>query len=88
MTNHIKTNNPNYFTLVEAKLKIGKRIRTQTEFSGVPIGTIGTVTGYHNYSKDQIGLDITWNIANRPIPLVDGFDKREYYQFLKECPGV
>jgi hypothetical protein len=33
------------FTAQEANEKIGKVIRTLREFSGVPIGTSGTVTG-------------------------------------------
>jgi hypothetical protein len=81
------TINSNYFTLSEAKLKIGKKVRTQMEFQNVPVGTVGVVTDSHNYSKDQLGLDVTWCIPGRNPSIVDGFDKREYYQFLKECPS-
>lgn len=71
----------NYFTKSEARSKIGKRIKTNREFSGVPVNTCGTVVGMYKYagSKD-CGLNITWD----GLHLIDGFSKDEYEAFLEE----
>jgi len=76
-----------HFTYSGALDKQGKKIRTLQEFSGVPAGTTGTVTGmYHRFSskENNYGLDISWDLPDRLRPLVDGFSKDEYEEFLEE----
>ena len=77
-----------YFTAVEVMKKLGQKIRTKVAFSGVPKGTTGTVTG--SYGEKEKRLDITWDLPctadgiPRQKPLVDGFRKDEYEEFLEE----
>jgi hypothetical protein len=72
------------FTDVEVESKIGKKIRTNHEFSGVPLGTTGTVLRSYEYSDGGFGLEIQWDLKGRMKPLVDGFSKDEYDEFLEE----
>lgn len=72
-----------YFTKSEADKKVGTKIRTLREFSGVPQYTTGKVTGTYEVTEG-CGLDITWDIAHTFKPLTDGFSKDEYDQFLQE----
>ena len=74
-----------YFTKAEADAKTGKKIRSRWAFSGVPLGTMGKVTGkYESGETNQFGLDITWDLPYTYKPLVDGFSKDEYDEFLEE----
>lgn len=64
--------------------KVGQRVRTLVEFSGVPRGTIGQVIqadpGHGGYT-----LAIQWELPERRAkPLVDWFTKNEYARFLEE----
>jgi len=76
---------PAYFTRQEAGGKVGQRIATLVDFSGVPQGTTGRVL-----RADQAGggyhLAIAWDLPGRSKPLVDWFNRREYYFYLKELP--
>lgn len=74
-----------HFTRREALGKLGKKIKTLRHFSGVPAETTGTVTGMYACGN-SFGLDITWDLPGRARPLVDGFSKDEYEQFLQEIP--
>lgn len=76
-----------YFTAYEVQEKIGKCVKTLREFSGVPSGTIGTVTRSYQAGKAAYGLDITW-LRPGKSSLTDGFSKDEYYQFLVEVEAV
>ena len=63
-----------------AKSKVGKRIRTKVEFSGVPAGTSGQVT-----RADRGTVAIEWALEARiRRPLVGWFTRQEYEQFLEE----
>ena len=75
-----------YFTEEEANEKIGKKIRSLVDYAGVPSGTTGIVLRTYAIGGD-IGLDIRWNLdIDETIyyPLVDGFNKSEYYESLEE----
>lgn len=74
-------------TEAEALARIGKKIRTRREFSGVPVGTTGTVIRPFQFGDGTFGLDIQWDLPGRGRPLVDGFSKEEYEGFLEEVPG-
>lgn len=77
-----------YFTEDEAKEKVGKEIKTRYAFAGVPEGSAGKVTGIFEIpfsSVNRFGVYVTWRIPNAPsIPMIDGFSKDEYEQFLEE----
>jgi hypothetical protein len=72
-----------WFTEDEARAKIGTRIRTRVEFSGVRAGMVGTVIRHYASGRGR-ALDIAWEIPGRSALLVDGFSKDEYQQFLME----
>jgi len=74
-----------YFTQLEALAKQGKQIKSKVEFSGVPKGTIGIVTGMYESNFSRFGISITWSLPNRIYPLVDGFSKRDY-ELVEEIP--
>ena len=61
--------------------KLGQRIRTKVDFSGVPAGTEGIVAQVDNLSK--ITLGIVWDMP-RMVPLVDWFTISEYEDYLDE----
>lgn len=71
-----------YFTLSEARAKQNKKIRSRVEFSGVPKGTTGKVTGMYSCRVGTYGIDVTWDLP-RERPLIDGFSKRDY-ELLEE----
>ncbi len=67
-----------------AQGKIGRRIRTLAEFSGVPRGTIGQVI-QADPSGPGYTLAIQWELPeHRARPLVDWFSRSEYERFLVE----
>lgn len=70
-----------YFTDSEARQKIGKKVRTNVDFAGIPKGTTGKVTGKYTHSDGDVGLDITWDV---PQNITDGFSKDEYDDFIVE----
>jgi len=73
-----------YFSESEAAEKIGKSVRSLRDFSDIPTGTTGTVLRSYKHSNGEIGIDIQWNLPGRRTPLIDGFSKDEYNQFLVE----
>lgn len=69
-----------YFIQEESLVKIGKRIRTDVEFSGVAKGTEGIVS-----EADASGtVAIVWDMPERQKPLMDWFSKTEYEKYLTE----
>jgi hypothetical protein len=70
-----------YFREYEASRKIGRMIKTNIEFSGVPKDTRGMVVDIYPHNKDNWGVSIQWSLDHK---LVDGFSKTEYVQFLEE----
>lgn len=75
-----------YFSQEEALGKVGHKIRTLIEFSGVPKGTTGVVL---EPNDRLVSLPIQWDLPERsygvyPKPLVDWFTKDEYEKFLEE----
>lgn len=73
-----------YFTPTEARDKVGRAIRTKVNFSGVVKGTTGKVVGFYHHTGKSCGVEIQWDLLGRPTPLVDGFSKDEYVEFLEE----
>lgn len=64
--------------------KVGQRVTSLIEFSGVPTGTIGQVIRADK-SGEGYTLAIQWELPGRPgKPLVDWFTKNEYDQYLRE----
>jgi hypothetical protein len=76
--------NHEYFTRVEAEVRVGRRIRTLVAFSGVPRGTTGTVIGADPAGDDGWSLAIRWDIPGRTRMLVDWFSRDEYERYLEE----
>ena len=77
------------FDEATAVAKIGRRIHTLVEFSGVPRDTAGQVIRA-DPSDGGYTLAIQWELAERRAkPLVDWFTQDEYEQFLVEVqPSV
>lgn len=72
------------FTALAGSLKIGQHIRTKVPFSGVPVGTTGTVFRFH-----QGLLSIRWNLGKHgKRPLQDWFSRWEYDKYLEEIGGI
>lgn len=72
------------FAPAQGAAKVGKRVRTLVEFSGVPKGTTGIVTRY-----DEGAVAIAWDLPHRlfgtrTMPLVDWFDRAAYDRYLAE----
>lgn len=57
-----------YFTEEEAQALVGKTIKTRVEWSGVPAGSLGTITRYDPMG-DGYDIAITWDIP-QPGPSV------------------
>ena len=80
-----------FFSEEEALTKVGKRIRTGVEFSGVPRGSVGRVIRADR-ATGGFDLAIAWDLpsavrglrADPTKPLVDWFTKDEYERFLDE----
>lgn len=67
-----------------ALTKVGQRIKTLVEFSGVPRGTLGEVTRADK-SGEGYTLAIQWELPERRgKPLVDWFTRNEYERYLEE----
>ena len=87
--NENKLNEEKYFTEQEANELIGKNVKALREFSGIPIGTIGKVTGkyFHNLGimEKKYGVDVKWKTINGH-DVVDGFSKAdfEYLEVVKK----
>jgi hypothetical protein len=76
------------FTEAEARAKVGKRIRTRVEFSGVPKGTTGRVV-VADAMREGFDVAIEWELPSRPFGtqrrrLRDWFDKFEFEKHLEE----
>jgi len=71
------------FDQATALAKVGRKIRTRVEFSGVLTGTTG-----HDLRADPspagYTVGIQWDLPGRTKPLVDWFTKDEYDQYLEE----
>jgi hypothetical protein len=80
-----------FFSEEEALTKVGKRIQTGVEFSGVPRGSVGRVIRADR-ATGGFDLAIAWDLpsevrafrADPTKPLVDWFTKDEYERFLDE----
>lgn len=48
-------------TMDETKLRIGKKVRTNSEFSGVPKGTVGTIEQASNSWPETESVAVHWN---------------------------
>ncbi len=74
------------FSYQEASSKIGKNVVCLRDFSGVPEGTKGTVTGADKMGRypEEWDVKIQWDLPGRLNPLVDWFTKGEYERYLKE----
>jgi hypothetical protein len=82
-----------YFDQATAPGKVGARIQTLVQFSGVPQGTFGEVINFdlavnrsHQADPTEGGytLVIQWELPGRTKPLVDWFSREEYARFLRE----
>ncbi len=74
-----------HFRRQEAVALLGRRIRTEVEFSGVPAGTAGIVVRADPAGTQRAyTVGIQWQLDGRQQPLVDWFTKSEYDRFLKE----
>lgn len=72
------------FDYPTASGKVGRRVRTLRDFSGVPAGTTGQVI-QADPSDGGYALAIRWDLPARTgKPLVDWFSKDEYERFLQE----
>ena len=71
------------FTEAEARGKIGQRVRSLTEFAGIPKGTSGTVVNVYEFSSDSFDVIVEWNLPRRGNPQ-DRFAKGPYNEFLSE----
>lgn len=61
--------------------KVGTRVRSNVEFSGVPAFTEGVIV--ENYGT---GIMVEWDLPDKQAkPLRDGFDKKKELQFLDVC---
>lgn len=85
------------FKKEEAQAKVGKKIRTRIEFSGVPLGATGTVvradamgpSRIQNKTEEVWDVVIEWDVPDRPFeahqrPLQDWFSRDEYERYLEE----
>ena len=59
------------FTEDEARAKVGQRIRTLTEWSGVPVGTKGVVTRADRAGKGW-DVAIQWDLPTAPLQVMRG----------------
>src|SRR5216117_647169 len=74
-----------HFNRQEAVALLGRRIRTQVEFSGVPAGTAGIVVRVDpGGTPGAYTVGIQWQLDGRQQPLIDWFTKSEHDRFLKE----
>jgi hypothetical protein len=76
------------FTQAEVEAKVGKKIRTKVEFSGVPKGSTGIIVRADNMGREW-DVVIEWNLAPRQFGmkkkgLEDWFTKYEYEKYLEE----
>ena len=71
------------FTETEARGKIGQRVRSLTEFAGVPKGTSGTVVDVYEFNSDSFDVVVEWDLPRREN-LQDRFAKGPYNEFLSE----
>lgn len=90
MVNSSKEMKRSYFSKEQAEAQLGKRIRSLVEFSGVPVGTTGTVVAFDEIYPEGFDVVIEWDLADRLYgaqtkPLRDWFTRGEFEGFLVEC---
>lgn len=74
-----------HFSPEEAKVRVGKRIRTEIDFSSVPKGSKGIVTQADISSSSKTAtVAIVWDLPRPDKPLMDWFTKDEYDSYLSE----
>lgn len=81
-----------FFTQSEAATKIGKRVRTLVEFSGVPKGTAGRVVRIDGMGKTQPAFSepqevydvvIQWNLPAEPMEVTSGRSEGEPFILIQ-----
>jgi len=72
------------FAAEEAFSRVGKRVKTLVDFSGVPKGTEGVVSRADRSGAEGYTLAIQWDMPGRSSPLTDWFTKSEYERYLAE----
>lgn len=79
----------NLFTEERAMELQGERVRTNREFSGIPEGTVGTVTDYDTddsrvrAGKEEVAtIGVEWTTENGNT-ITDWFDKQEFDDYLE-----
>jgi len=73
------------FTKPEAESKLGLRVRTLSEITGVPAGTLGRVVALsEEIEPDGYELIVEWELAGRGWPVSDYFTRDEFERWLIE----
>jgi len=72
------------FTREQADQKVGRRVHSLVEFSGVPFGTHGTVVGVERVDGDCYDVVVEWEPPARTSILKDRFAKETYEELLAE----
>jgi hypothetical protein len=71
-----------YFSKAEALSKVGKTVKTLSNFSIVPRDTTGVVQPFED--DDYKTLGIQWQLPQKSKLLKDWFSKTEYLKYLEE----
>jgi hypothetical protein len=76
------------FAYTEAQAKLGRTVITLTEWSGVPVLTVGEVVEIYRRagSGSRVwGVSVRWSLPDRQGQVLqDGFSKAEYDSYLIE----
>lgn len=86
-----------YFTRAEAEHLIGRRYRSTADYSGVPAGTTGKISGVYNVDNagECWGVDVTWDGIRGGSPadlerggLTDGFSRSDLFLVFTGGPDI
>ena len=74
------------FSKVEARAKIGTRVRPRIAIAEVPRGAVGTIMRIDRV-LDGYDVEVSWVWPGRRTPWVDWLTKAEYEACLVELPS-
>ena len=76
-----------YFTELEARAMIGRRVRTRVAWSGIPVGTTGRIVDTAVIaSGNGWRIAIGWDLKSSERQMIGWFTRNDYELELEEVP--
>lgn len=54
--------------MTKEQAKIGTKVKSNVDFSGVPKGTIGIIDDHYGTDGEILGVMVAWDLPDNPLP--------------------